>query len=1189
MLVPTRNQTIILCLLSIAALSGLSLVLVMAPGSSAQNVKESAAVFTTSVRQIPLPGNAIFLDQAAQKLYVSVPGTAGTGGNSIATVDPASGTIDNSVTVGSEPNKLAMASDGHTLYVSLDGSRSVRRFDTMSQTAGLQFPVGVNDSEGPLRLVDLAASPDDANTVAITRCSAATSACQKVAIYDNGVPRPAILGEGSALAFSNSSSTLYGINSSSQLETLSVTSTGITGIVKTAYDGPTKIVYSNGFIYGSRGKVFNALTGVMAGTFPTGTSSNLPFVLDAANHKIFFLRSSSGQLTISAFDIDTFVLIGSIAVPDPYTATAIERWGSNGLAVTNSDGPLFLIQSTLVNSDDPVPTVTPTPFTPAPTPTPVFARKIDQLNNDIFYNTADADLYISVPGTATNGTGNSIARIDPTTGALVSSAFIGSEPNRMARSDDERTIYVSLNGVNAIRRFDISSQTAGLQFANSVTANSVVDLAVVPGSANSVIVSTGNGGAAIYDNGVKRPNIPRNGNVAAWIGPVEFSASPNMFYGYDNTSTAFTLFNVSIDANGLNNVSSTRNLVYAFGNLDMKFAEGKIFTVSGRVADPVSKTLLGTYSGAGTGVMTFTIDTTSRRVFIASTSGISVYDMDTFVKLGVITLPALGGSPAGLVRWGENGLALRVTTPPTQYILLIQSPLVSTSVPTPTGYNLTTGAISTAENSGQIQVTINRSGDLSQSTTVKYFTADGTAIAGSDYTAASSTLTFAQGQTTRTFNVSMINDNVFETSESFSVNITDPSGATGQLLSPASASVTLQDDDQRPSISDLSTSVDEPSLGNTSVANVTVRLSNPSVETVSINYHTADGTAVAGSDYQATSGTLTFDPLQTVKTVPITVFGDNSIEGDEGFFLQISSPVNGTVSSPQAAITIIDHGHSAAQANFDFDGDGKSDISLFRPSIGTWFAINSSDGSFSINQWGLNGEKTVPADYDGDGKTDLAVWRPSNGVWFWINSSTGTVGGNQFGLNGDIPAPADYDGDGKADIMIYRPSAGQWWIYASSSNNVSVTFFGSAEDKPTIGDFDGDGIADIALFRPSNGTWYRINSSTGNAAINQFGLSGDKPVAADYDADGKTDIAIWRPSNGAWYWVNSANGTIGANAFGLSEDQPAPGDYDGDGKSDLAVYRPSQGAWYLLKTTQGFSVLQFGAAGDIAAPGSYAY
>ena len=276
-----------------------------------------------------------------------------------------------------------------------------------------------------------------------------------------------------------------------------------------------------------------------------------------------------------------------------------------------------------------------------------------------------------------------------------------------------------------------------------------------------------------------------------------------------------------------------------------------------------------------------------------------------------------------------------------------------------------------------------------------------------------------------------------------------------------------------------------------------------------------------------------------------------------------------------------------ARTPFDYDGDRKADISVFRPSSGLWFIQNSNNGSVLINQFGIATDLTVPADYDADGKTDIAVWRPSTGVWFWLNSSNGTLGGNQFGLAGDRPAPADYDRDGKADIMIYRPAGGLWWLLRSSDGAVTVSQFGIAEDRPTMGDFDGDGKADLAVFRPSTATWFRLNSGDGAFVANSFGLVGDKPISADYDGDGRTDIAIFRPSAGAWYWQNSSNGTISAVSWGLSTDVATPGDYDGDGRSDPAVFRPSENNWYSLRSTSGFTVVTFGSAGDRPTPNSF--
>jgi hypothetical protein len=333
-----------------------------------------------------------------------------------------------------------------------------------------------------------------------------------------------------------------------------------------------------------------------------------------------------------------------------------------------------------------------------------------------------------------------------------------------------------------------------------------------------------------------------------------------------------------------------------------------------------------------------------------------------------------------------------------------------------------------------------------------------------------------------------------------------------------------------------------------------------------------------------------FNSGQSVQVIatPNAGFGFNSWTGSgSGSYTGGNNPATITMNGPVTQTANFSSVPPIARAPFDYDGDRKADISVYRPSTGVWYIRNSSNGSVSINQFGANGDLPVPADYDGDSKTDIAIYRPSNGLWYWLKSSNGAVGGNQFGTGGDIPAPGDYDGDGKADIAIFRPSTGTWWIYRSSNGGVSATQFGVSGDKPTLGDFDGDARSDLAVFRPSNATWYRLNSSTGAFIVVNFGASADKPVPADYSGDGKTDIGVFRPSTGAWYWINSATGTVNGNTFGISEDRPSPADYDGDGRADLAVFRPSQGMWYLLQTTAGLGGQVFGTSGDIPTPNSF--
>lgn len=275
----------------------------------------------------------------------------------------------------------------------------------------------------------------------------------------------------------------------------------------------------------------------------------------------------------------------------------------------------------------------------------------------------------------------------------------------------------------------------------------------------------------------------------------------------------------------------------------------------------------------------------------------------------------------------------------------------------------------------------------------------------------------------------------------------------------------------------------------------------------------------------------------------------------------------------------------ARKALFDYDGDGKADISVFRPSDSFWYIQNSSNNSNNFQKFGINTDLIAPADFDGDGKTDIAVYR--RGAWYWINSSTNAFAAAQFGTSEDKPVPADYDGDGRADISVFRPSNGFWYRINSSNDSFAAVHFGISEDKPTSGDFDGDGKADIAVFRPSNGFWYRLNSSNDSFFAAHFGVSEDKPTPADYDGDGKTDISVYRPSQGTWYRLNSSDNSFSATRFGVSEDKPTAADFDGDGKADIAVFRPSTGFWYMLLSTQGFTAKHFGVGTDQPTPNAF--
>jgi uncharacterized delta-60 repeat protein len=275
-----------------------------------------------------------------------------------------------------------------------------------------------------------------------------------------------------------------------------------------------------------------------------------------------------------------------------------------------------------------------------------------------------------------------------------------------------------------------------------------------------------------------------------------------------------------------------------------------------------------------------------------------------------------------------------------------------------------------------------------------------------------------------------------------------------------------------------------------------------------------------------------------------------------------------------------------ARALFDYDGDGKADISVFRASENKWYILQSSNFALREQIFAVAGDVPVPADYDGDCKTDIAVFRPSAGAWWYLSSiNNGQVNVN-FGQAGDIPRPSDFDGDGKTDFVVYRPSNSVWYRLSASGQTAAPLAFGIAEDKPLVGDFDGDGKGDPAVFRPSTGHWWYASSVNGQFVAVHWGANGDHPATGDYDADGRTDFVVFRPTDGGWYILYST-GSYTIATFGTLGDRPVAADYDGDGKTDIGVFRPSTGTWYLLQTTAGFGAAQWGISSDVPTPNAF--
>lgn len=338
--------------------------------------------------------------------------------------------------------------------------------------------------------------------------------------------------------------------------------------------------------------------------------------------------------------------------------------------------------------------------------------------------------------------------------------------------------------------------------------------------------------------------------------------------------------------------------------------------------------------------------------------------------------------------------------------------------------------------------------------------------------------------------------------------------------------------------------------------------------------------ATAGAD-TLTSAFTSSDPNGTWSLYVVDDAGGDSGNIAGGWSLTFTVSTN-----------VCSTGPTGPAVRADYDGDQKTDLSVYRPSDGNWYVYGSQLGFLAAN-WGISGDIPMAGDFDGDGETDLIVRRHiGNGVdpdIHVLRTSNFTYEGISWGVATDSILIGDYDGDGKDEVAAFRPSEGYWYIRDEFPPlSYRAVSWGGVGDIPMSGDFDGDHKTDLAVFRPSDGYWYiaHLNGSViSNTTIIAWGLGTDKLVPADYDGDGKDDIAVYRPSDGYWYIRESHDGSARFTAWGLSTDTPIPGDYDGDGHYDVAVFR--NGDWYILGSQNGFMAGSWGLSTDVPVPSKY--
>ena len=283
---------------------------------------------------------------------------------------------------------------------------------------------------------------------------------------------------------------------------------------------------------------------------------------------------------------------------------------------------------------------------------------IDLNAYDLVYNPFENYIYASVQS-SDSSYGNSIVKINPTTGSIENSVFVGSEPRKLAISSDGEYIYIGLYGAGSISRYYVPTGVVDKTFSlgtGSYGATYAEDIAVQPGN-NKVIavsrfrkgISPRHDGVAIYDDGIELPQKTRDHTGSNVI---EFSDEPEIVYGYCNETTNYGVYTNFVNENGISQIAQNGGLISGFGT-NFEYDDGFIYSTSGRVIDTSTMTLVGQFSSSGH----VEPDADIRRTFYINGTIIKAFNQKTFLETGTFSVSGISGSARNLIRWGNRGLA----------------------------------------------------------------------------------------------------------------------------------------------------------------------------------------------------------------------------------------------------------------------------------------------------------------------------------------------------------------------------------------------------------------------------------------------------------------------------------------------------------------------------------------------------
>lgn len=294
------------------------------------------------------------------------------------------------------------------------------------------------------------------------------------------------------------------------------------------------------------------------------------------------------------------------------------------------------------------------------TPAVTDLQVLDVPANDLVYSAARDRFYASIPDTVAT-IGNSVVAIDPATGAITDTVFVGSRPDGLALSGDDAVLWVALDGTDEVRRIDLASLTSDLTF--SLDGNRVDQMRVMPGSPGTLAIALQNTccsprheGVAIYDDGEPRP-LRTPGHTGS--NSIVFGGDPSVLYGLNNETTEYGFRTMAVGPEGVETTDTTEGLV-GTSYRRIEYGSGRVYVTDGAIIDPERRKRVGTFADDGRAVRPD--PELGRAYFIDESGTVAAYDLNDFRLLGSVDVGAVAfGHPAAsrlrLVRWGTDGLA----------------------------------------------------------------------------------------------------------------------------------------------------------------------------------------------------------------------------------------------------------------------------------------------------------------------------------------------------------------------------------------------------------------------------------------------------------------------------------------------------------------------------------------------------